>query len=240
MFLPAWCTWSSASYGQAENNELDISAESNEDPVLFAPYETYLQYSEATVDRVTNFLFEVGMLKRTPRSGWHFLPGAEGESVAEHVFRMSVIAWALARMDPDVDGNRVLELALFHDLPETRTGDLNYVHQKYVEVDEAAAAKDQTDGLPFGSELRDLILEYQEGTTRESVVAHDADQLEMLLSLKERLDGGASAAEEWVPFVLKRLKTDTAKNLAERILESHAHNWWFDRDSDWWVRGGKK
>jgi len=191
------------------------------------------------VDRVTNFLFEVGMLKRTPRSGWHFLPGAEGESVAEHVFRMTIVAWALARLEPEIDANRVIEMALFHDLPEARTGDLNYVHQKYTEVDEARAARHQTEGLPFGAELEDLITEYREGITREAVIAHDADQLEMLLSLKERLDGGATAAEEWVPFVLKRLQTDTAKELAEKILSSHAHNWWFDRDSDWWVQGGK-
>ena len=192
------------------------------------------------MDRVTNFLFEVGMLKRTPRSGWHFLPGAEGESVADHSFRMTVIAWTLARLNPEVNPDRVIEMALFHDLPETRTGDLNYVHQKYAKVDEAAAARHQTDGLPFGAELHSLISEYQEGATPEAIVAHDADQLEMLLSLKERLDGGAKAAEEWVPFVLKRLKTDTAKELAEKILQSHAHNWWFDQDSDWWVRGGKK
>lgn len=192
------------------------------------------------MDRVTDFLFEVGMLKRTPRSGWHFLPGAEGESVADHVFRMTVIAWTLARLDPQVDPSRVIEMALFHDLPETRTGDLNYVHQKYAKVDEATAARHQTEDLPFGTELEGLITEYREGVTPEAIVAHDADQLEMLLSLKERLDGGAKAAEEWVPFVLKRLKTDTAKEMAERILSSHAHNWWFDQDSDWWIRGGKK
>jgi len=153
---------------------------------------------------------------------------------------MTVIAWTLARLDPRVDPNRVIEMALFHDLPETRTGDLNYVHQKYAKVDEAAVARHQTEDLPFGADLEGLITEYREGVTPEAIVAHDADQLEMLLSLKERLDGGAKAAEEWVPFVLKRLKTDTAKEMAERILSSHTHNWWFDRDSDWWVRGGKE
>ena len=192
------------------------------------------------MDRIVDFLFEAGMLKRTPRSGWHFLPGAEGESVAEHVFRMTMIAWVLARLDDGADLDRVLQLALFHDLPETRTGDLNYVHQKYSTVDEAGAARHQTAGLPFGDEIEDLLREYREGKTRESILAHDADQLEMLLSLKERLDGGASAAEEWVPFVLKRLRTEAARSLADRILAGHSHDWWFDRDSDWWVKAGRK
>lgn len=190
--------------------------------------------------RLTDFLFEVGMLKRTPRSGWHFLPGADRENVAEHSFRMTVIAWTLARMESGLDLNRLLEMALFHDLPETRTGDLNYVHQKYASVDEAAAAGDQCHGLEFGSDLEALLEEYRAAATREAIVAHDADQLEMLMSLKERLDGGAASAEEWIPFVLKRLRTDNAKSLAEAILDSHSHDWWFDRDSDWWVRGGKQ
>ncbi len=192
------------------------------------------------MDRLADFLFEVGMLKRTPRSGWNFLPGAEPESVAEHVFRTTIIAWTLARTAPDVDPNRVVELALFHDLPEARTGDLNYVHQKYSVVDEGAAARHQAEGLPFGDDLVGLSEEYRAGTTAEAVLAHDADQLEMLLSLKERLDGGAAAAEQWIPFVLKRLRTEGARALAEKILATHSHDWWFDRDSDWWVRGGKR
>jgi hypothetical protein len=31
-----------------------------------------------------------------------------------------------------------------------------------------------------------------------------------------------------------------ARQLADRILASHSHDWWFDRQSDWWVRGGKR
>jgi putative hydrolase of HD superfamily len=34
---------------------------------------------------IANFLFEVGMLQKTPRSGFQFL-GSGHESVAEHVF----------------------------------------------------------------------------------------------------------------------------------------------------------
>ena len=190
------------------------------------------------MDRIVDFLFEVGMLKRTPRSGWQFL-GAGSESVAEHVFRTTMIAYVLSRMDGSVDADRVLRLALVHDLPEARTGDLNYVHQKYVQADEARAAEDMTSDLPFGDELRELLAEYRTGSSPESILAHDADQIEMLLQLKEHLDGGSPAAAEWTPFVERRLRTKVAKTLARRILEQSSTSWWFDRDSDWWVRGGK-
>lgn len=190
------------------------------------------------MDRIVEFLFEVGMLKRTPRSGWQFL-GAGSESVAEHAFRVAMIAFVLARMDTEVDGDKVLQLALVHDLPETRTGDLNYVNQKYVRSDEARAAEDMSAGLPFGAELRSLLAEYRAEATTEAIVAHDADQLEMLLELKEHLDRGVRGAADWTPFVLRRLRTENAQLLARRILDGDSASWWFDRGSEWWVRGGK-
>jgi putative hydrolase of HD superfamily len=190
------------------------------------------------VDRIVEFLFEVGMLKRTPRSGWQFL-GAGSESVAEHVFRAAMIGFVLARMEEGVDADRVLRLALVHDLPEARTGDLNYVNQKYVTADEARAADDMCAGLPFADEVRELLAEYRDEKTAESIVAHDADQLEMLLELKEHLDNGVPGAADWTPFVLRRLRTGSAALLARRILDGDSASWWFDRGSQWWVRGGK-
>jgi putative hydrolase of HD superfamily len=192
------------------------------------------------VDRIANFLFEVGMLKRTPRSGWQFLAGAEGESVADHSFRVAMIAFVLSRLEDDaIDADRVLRLALLHDLPEARTGDLNYMNQKYVRVDEARAAADMVDGLPFADELAALLEEYRREETPESVAAHDADQLELLLQLVEQRDAGVPSTEGWVPFVLKRLRTEGGRKLAQSILEGDSSRWWFDRDSSWWIRGGK-
>lgn len=192
------------------------------------------------MDRIADFLFEVGMLKRTPRTGWQFLAGAEQESVADHSFRVAMIAMVLSRLeDGGIDADRVLRMALVHDLPEARTGDLNYMNQKYVQADEEAAAADLTRGLPFADELDSLLAEYRAEETAESVIAHDADQLELLLQLVENRDGGVPGTESWVPFVLKRLRTDNGRRLARRILDSNSTRWWFDRDSDWWVRGGK-
>ncbi len=190
------------------------------------------------MDRVANFLFEVGMLKRTPRTGWQFL-GSGDESVAEHVFRTALIAYVLAQLTGDVDPDRVLRMALFHDLPEARTGDLNYMNQKYVRADEGKAADDMTAGLPFGAEIRSSIAEFSGQTTPEAVLVKDADNLEMLLQLKEHHDVGNRNAEEWIPFTLRRLRTDTARDLAQRILEGDSSAWWFDKGSEWWVKGGK-
>jgi putative hydrolase of HD superfamily len=190
------------------------------------------------MDRIANFLFEMGMLKRTPRTGWQFLGSGE-ESVAEHLFRATMIAYVLARLSGQVDADRVVRMALFHDLSESRTGDLNYMNQKYVQADEARATRDMVQGLPFGEEIEALAAEFRAQATAEAVLVKDADNLEMLLQLKEHQDVGNRNAEEWIPFTLRRLKTDAARDLALRILEGDSSAWWFDKDSEWWVRGGK-
>jgi len=191
------------------------------------------------VKRIVEFLFEAGMLKRTPRSGWQFL-GSGSESVADHTFRTALISFALARLVGTVDAERVVLLALVHDLPEARTGDLNYMNQKYVVADEERAARDLADGLPFGDELAGLLEEYRAESTPEARLVHDADQLELLLSLKEQRDAGNLQADEWVPFVLQRLRSDSGRELAGQVLSGHSAGWWFDRGSSWWVRGGKR
>ena len=54
-------------------------------------------------DKVADFLFEVGMLKSTPRTGYRFL-GSGDASVAEHSFRTAIIGYSLARMTPQING----------------------------------------------------------------------------------------------------------------------------------------
>ena len=186
--------------------------------------------------RIANFLFEAGMLKRTPRTGFQFL-GSGAESVAEHIFRTVYIGYALGHLAGGTDTDRIIKMCLFHDLPEARTGDLNYVNKKYVKTDEKKAVDDLTDTLPFGAEMKKLITEFSEGQTLEAQLARDADQLELILALKEHKDLGNKYADEWLEYALKRLKTDTARELAKTILDTDSSLWWFSDKSDWWITG---
>ena len=185
---------------------------------------------------IAHFLFELGMLKRTPRTGFQFL-GSGAETVAEHIFRTALIGYTLAQLDGVAEPGRVVLLCLFHDVPEARTGDLNYVNKKYVRADETRAVEDLARTLPFGDDYRALHAEFAERRTREALLAHDADQLEMILALKEHKDLGNRYADEWYPFSVQRLQTEIAKSLAETIWTTDSSRWWFDGDSDWWVSG---
>lgn len=186
---------------------------------------------------IADFLFEVGMLKRTPRSGFQFL-GTGRETVAEHSLRCAVIGYVLGRMSGNLETNRIVLMCLFHDLPEARTGDLNYVNKKYVKADEEAAVRDMTSALPFGDEIRRLTEEFRNGTTPEADSAHDADQLEMILQLKELGDLGNRYSQDWISTAVKRLRTEDAGRLARSILNTDFSGWWYkEKDDEWWVNG---
>jgi len=191
------------------------------------------------MERIADFLFEVGMLNKTPRTGYQFL-GSGNESVAEHILRTLYVGYALCKMDETLDEQQVLKMCLFHDLPEARTGDMNYVNKKYVQVDEDKAVRELTETLFFGAEIKALIDEFNGMATKESLIVHDADQLALILQLKEYGDLGNRYSREWIKFARKRLHTATAKKMVGTILKTDSTQWWFKGKSDWWINGNRR
>ncbi len=194
-------------------------------------------------EHVANFLFETGILAKTPRSGFHFL-GTGTQTVAEHLNRAAYVGYALASMTPGADVSRVVLMCLFHDISEARISDLNYVHQKYVTREEDKAVSDVVSNLPFGSSIHGIISEYEDRQSLESIITKDADNIEWILSLKEQVDTGNSRASDWIVSAVNRLKTDVAKKLAAHILTIDSSEWWAGKDgdvtrNDWWVNRGK-
>ncbi len=182
---------------------------------------------------IINFFFELGMLKKTPRSGYQFL-GSGRESVAEHSFRVAMIGYTMARMVEHPDPLRIVMLCLFHDVPESRTGDLNYVNKQYVKPDERAAIDDLAETLPFGEDYREIMEEYRAGDSLASKLVHDADQIDLILELKEQSDLGNRYAMDWICFALQRLGTEIGKKLADEILHTDSKAWWFEGHDHWW------
>jgi len=192
--------------------------------------------------KIANFLYEVGVLAKTPRSGFHLL-GTGDQTVAEHINRVCFVGYMLALMDGTVDISKVLQMCLLHDICEARISDLNYVHQKYVEKREEQAIKDIASSVPFGDRMADTIAEYEERKSKESILVKDADNLEWILALKEEVDTGNTRALSWIKPAIKRLRTEGAKKIAKEIMSSDSNDWWFDKKSQksqWWVNRNKK
>ena len=185
---------------------------------------------------IINFLFEVGMLKKTPRTGYQFL-GSGQESVAEHSFRTAIIGYILSRQEQKTDLKKIILMCLLHDLHEARTGDHNYVNKRYVQVDEEKAVRDLAMAIPFGNEITSLTREFNMAESLEAQISRDADQLDLILQLKEHLDLGNKYAKEWLSNAVKRLLTENAKKMAQEILNTDSTEWWFEKKTELWVNG---
>lgn len=183
---------------------------------------------------LVDFIYETGILSKTPRSGLWFL-GTGQQSVAEHLFRTALIGYVLSHRTPEANRDRVIFLCLLHDLGEGRTSDLNYVHQKYGRLAESKAIEDLAATLPFGGELLDAFREVEAKSTLEARLAKDADQLEWLATLREEAVKGNTKAQGWATITLQRLKTDAGKELGQLLLTTHPDHWWFDETDEWFV-----
>ncbi len=189
-------------------------------------------------DGLADFIYEAGILDRTQRSGFWFL-GTGKQNVAAHSYRTTVIAYALAQMEENADEHKVLTMALFHDFAEARISDLNYVHQKYVEVDEESAIEDAFGQVSFGEEVKKELSELEAKESLEAQIVKDADNLELLAMLRDEQEKGNERTKDWIVTLLERLKTDNGKKLAQQLMERHPDDWWFDRGGDWWVNRDK-
>jgi putative hydrolase of HD superfamily len=136
---------------------------------------------------VAAFLIEAGHLKRTPRAGWPIAGVRDPESVAEHSYRTAIIAYVLATME-GANAERAATLAVFHDVPEARSGDIPSTGKRYLRMAPAVdIAAEQTANLPtsLAESVRRLIGEFEGKVTPEAVCAKDADKLECLLQARE-------------------------------------------------------
>lgn len=182
-------------------------------------------------NRLIDFFFESGILQSLKRSGNIFL-GSGDQNVASHVFRTAIIAYTMASI-LNANREKVLVTALFHDIEETRTGDLNYLQQIYVRSDDRRALSEQLRGLPIEKDVISLIEDYGKLETLESKIVKDADTLELILYLKEQYDKGNKQASNWITSAKKRLITELGKEIAVSIENSNYYDWWYNIKDDW-------
>jgi len=153
--------------------------------------------SHSSIDASVRYLYEVGQLKLSKRTGWWHAGVPEPESIAEHTFRTAIIGYVLAVLE-DADPNLTAALCLFHDVAEARTGDVPNVAKAYVTREPGVRiAADQVHEVPPA--LRDAIMgavgRFADQDSPEALLAKDADRLECLLQARIALDAGPHAAQ---------------------------------------------
>jgi putative hydrolases of HD superfamily len=108
----------------------------------------------ADLDGILGFLRAAERLKSTVRSG--YTAAGDQESVAEHTWRLCLMAMLLAPEFPDVDVARLLRICIVHDLGEAVGGDIPAPEQaRRLEVDPTAdkSAQERADLLALVAPL---------------------------------------------------------------------------------------
>lgn len=184
--------------------------------------------------RIFQFISETGILMQMPRSHKQHL-GNAFDTVASHSHHTSIISYCLARMEglSHEKGIHAMTMSVFHDIPEARTGDLNYVEKHYITANEEKALNDQLHDLPFEKDLQELFKEYTSRETLASKCAKDADIINQLYQEWVLDFMGNKMAKRWFTLKYKTtvpyLRTKSAKKIALEIPKTHPHEWWFSQ-----------
>jgi putative hydrolase of HD superfamily len=182
----------------------------------------------ADLTPVANFLYEMGYLKRVPRTGWLIAGVQNPESIAEHSFRTAIIGMILAYLE-GADPAKTAMLCLLHDTQETRIGDVPSVGKAYVTtVDNPSVTADQVAGFPqvIADSLVALVTEYEDRESLESILARDADKLECLIQAREYLVTGHEDVPPWIGTSAAAVRSMSGKRLAELCQQVAPKDWW--------------
>lgn len=177
---------------------------------------------------VARYVHEVGHLKRARRTGWWLAGIDDPESVADHVFRTAIVASILASLE-GADPGRAALLAIFHDVVETRLGDVPSVGKKYTKTaDDLSIADDQIRNMPKKAArlIRGAVDEYKKQATLEARLARDADRLECLAQAAEYSKSGYAGAEAWIDGSYAMLTSEAARQIGTSIRENSPEAWW--------------
>ena len=193
-------------------------------------------YNENEGDEMTprdyiNFLNKIEKLKCNTRHSW--TSSGRRESVAEHSWRLSVMAMLCADEYPEIDINKVIKMCLIHDFGEAVTGDIPaFVKTETDEAEEEKALQNILSMLPddYKNELTELFSEMNELKTDEAKLFKALDNLEAVIShneadistwlpreYEENLTYGEQNCEwsQWTKMLREELKKDSEMKIEE-------------------------
>ena len=126
-----------------------------------------------------------------------YTSGGRRESVAEHSWRITLMAYLVSDEFPEADLEKLMKMCLIHDLGEAFTGDIpTFEKLEKDEEKEASLLNEWVMQLPepFVSEMQELYIEMEERKTLEARIYKALDNLEALIQHNE------SDISTWIPL----------------------------------------
>ena len=138
--------------------------------------------------KALDFLIKTNKSKRVIRTGWKREKVRDPESVAEHSFHLSIMAMIFAD-EFGVDREKLIKMAVIHDLGELITGDVVWSRGKMMDIEKRTNKESQEmQGIidifkiiGKGEEFRLIFEEMLERKTAEAKIFWQLDKLEMAI-----------------------------------------------------------
>ena len=171
-------------------------------------------------------------LKCNTRHSW--TSSGRHESVAEHSWRIALMALLMRDEFPNIDMDKVIRMCLIHDLGEAFTGDIPAFDKKEEDSkkeDEIFSQWIETFPAHYKEEFTELLAEMNERKTEEAKLYKALDNLEAVIQHNE------ADISTWIPLeydlqftygsdkvefspYLKELKKEIDKITAEKIAQN--------------------
>ena len=146
------------------------------------------------VDSLLNVLHVAERLKDTTRHC--YTSGGRHESVAEHSWRLALLAFFLRDEFPELDMDKVIRMCLIHDLGECFTGDIPTFLKTDADTDKEDNLLDRwvrTLPEPYCTDMAALYAEMNALETDEAKLYKALDKLEAVIQHNE------SPLDTWIP-----------------------------------------
>ncbi|KAF7595855.1 hypothetical protein BBP40_004346 [Aspergillus hancockii] len=182
------------------------------------------------------FFHLIERLKTTKREGWRRFGIDAGESISDHMYRMSIMTMlAPPSLAAQLNIPHCMKMALIHDMAESLVGDITPVDN----VNKEEKARREADvmnyisksllggvpgGMLTGEEILKVFQEYEDNQTLEAKYVHDIDKMELLLQMVEYERAHEIDLSEFC-HVAKRVQLPEIQEWAATVLQEREAFW---------------
>ncbi|KAL6883001.1 HD domain-containing protein [Trichoderma longibrachiatum] len=183
------------------------------------------------------FFHMLSRLKTTKREGWRRFGIERGESISDHMYRMSLITmFAPPALAKKLDLAKCMRMALIHDMAELLVGDITPVDG----VPKTEKNRREAETMDFltknllrgvaggdvGAQIRAIWQEYEDSETLDSHFVHDVDKIELMLQMVEYEKQGKGQVDlgEFA-YVARKVTLPEMREWAEELLRERDAFW---------------
>ncbi|XP_064382810.1 5'-deoxynucleotidase HDDC2-like [Halichondria panicea] len=181
---------------------------------------------QVTSGGLFGFFELIGKLKHLKRTGWVRRDIVEPESVASHMYRMSLMSFLFVdTVDPALNRERCIRMSLVHDLAESLVGDIT----PFDGVSKEEKCRMENEGMlkiktlvpdQVGEEMYQLWQEYEDGKSPEAIVVKDLDKFDMIFQAYEyeKAEGKPKGLQEFFDSTEGKFQHPEVRKWVEQLI----------------------